>query len=234
MGLSGADLASAAEAACEFCKRPAMTTEDLIRALAADRYAGQKPRTALLLALVPAAAFVAILFFARIGFREDIDDALHTVRFLFKFVVIVPLAVVTIGAMFRSTDPIGAYGRWTKLLPLPLILLGAGVVAELLAIPRSDWTVRLIGSNAVNCMTLIPLLASGPLAIFMTALKSGAPADPGLSGAMAGLAASGIAAIFYATNCFDDSPLFVVTWYPLAIGTVALAGFLAGRLLLRW
>ncbi len=124
-----------------------MTTEDLIRALAADRHAGQKPRTALLLALVPAMAFVAILFFSRIGFRDDIDDALHTVRFLFKFVVIVPLAVVTIGAMFRSTDPIQAYGWWTKLLPLPLVLLGAGVVAELLAIPRSDWTVRLIAAD---------------------------------------------------------------------------------------
>jgi hypothetical protein len=38
----------------------------------------------------------------------------------------------------------------------------------------------------------------------------------------------------YATNCFDDSPLFVVTWYPLAIGTVTLAGYLSGRWLLRW
>ncbi len=211
-----------------------MTTEDLIRALAADRYAGKKPRRALLLALVPAMAFVAILFFARIGFRDDIDDALHTVRFLFKFVVILPLAVVTTGVMFRSTDPIPAYGWWMKLLPLPLLLLGAGVIAELLTIPRSDWMVRLIGSNAVNCMTLIPLLASGPLAIFIAALKRGAPANPGLSGAMAGLAASGIAAIFYATNCFDDSPLFVVTWYPLAIGAVVLAGYAVGRRVLRW
>ena len=211
-----------------------MTTEDLIRALAVDRYAGQKPRTALLLALVPAVAFAAILFFSRIGFRDDIDDALQTVRFLFKFVVILPLAVVTTGAMFRSSDPLQAYGWWMKLLPLPLLLLGAGVVAELMAIPRSDWLVRLIGSNAVNCMTLIPLLASGPLAIFITVLKTGAPANPGLSGAMAGLAASGIAAVFYATNCFDDSPLFVVTWYPLSIGTVTLAGYLAGRWLLRW
>jgi hypothetical protein len=211
-----------------------MTTEDLVRALAADRYTGQKPRTALLLALAPAMAVVVILFFPRIGFRDDIDDALHTVRFLFKFAVILPFAVLTMGAMFRSTAPVQAYGWWMKLLPLPLVLLGTGVLAELLAIPRSDWTVRLIGSNAVNCVTLIPLLASGPLVIFMTALKSGAPADPGLSGAMAGLAASGIAAIFYATNCFDDSPLFVVTWYPLAIATVALAGYLSGRRLLRW
>ena len=104
----------------------------------------------------------------------------------------------------------------------------------MLSIPRTEWMTRLVGSNALNCMTLIPLLASAPLVIFITAMRSGAPADPGLGGAIAGLAASGIAAIFYATNCFDDSPLFVVTWYPLAIGSVTLSGYLAGRLLLRW
>jgi hypothetical protein len=211
-----------------------MTTDDLIRALAADRYVGRKPGMVLLFALLPATVFVAVFFFTRIGFRDDIDAALHTVRFLFKFVVIVPFAVVTFGALFRSTGPVPAPGWWERLLPLPSILLGAGVAAELLTIPRSDWIVRLIGSNAVNCMTLIPMLASGPLVLLIVALKSGAPAHPGLSGATAGLAASGLAAVFYALNCFDDSPLFVITWYPLAILAVVSAGYLAGVRYLRW
>lgn len=211
-----------------------MTTDDLIRALAADGYVGRKPRVVLQLALLPATAFVAILFLTRLGFRDDIDTALHTIRFLFKFVVIVPLAVVAFGALFRSAGPIAGLGLWARLLPLPLLLLGAGVAAELLAIPRSDWMIRLIGSNAVNCMTLIPLLASGPLVIFINALKSGAPAHPGLSGAMAGLAASSLAAAFYAVNCFDDSPLFVITWYPLAVLGVGAAGYLVGVRYLRW
>jgi hypothetical protein len=120
------------------------------------------------------------------------------------------------------------------LLPLPLLLLCAGVAAELLAIPRSDWMARVIGSNAVNCMTLIPLLAAGPLAMFIAALRNGAPVHPGWSGAMAGLAASSIAAAFYAMNCFDDSPLFVITWYPLAIFGVTCAGYLAGTRYLQW
>ena len=211
-----------------------MTTDDLIRALAADGHVGRKPAVALLIALPAATALAALLFFTRIGFREDIDAALHTVRFLFKFAVILPLAVVTVGALFRSTGPIPALGWWARLLPLPLLLLCAGVAAELLAIPRSDWMVRLIGSNAVNCMTLIPLLASGPLVIFIAALRNGAPRHPGLSGAMAGLAASSLAAVFYAMNCFDDSPLFVITWYPLAILAVVSAGYFAGLRYLRW
>jgi hypothetical protein len=211
-----------------------MTTDDLIRALVADGYVGRKPRAVLLIALLSATAFVAILFFTRIGFREDIDTALRTVRFQFKFAVIVPLALVALGALFGSAAPVFALGRWARLLPLPLLLLAVGVAAELLSTPRSDWMVRLIGSNAVNCMTLIPLLASVPLVIFITALKSGAPAHPGLSGAMAGLGAGSLAAVFYAMNCFDDSPLFVITWYPLACAMVTLAGYLTGRRVLRW
>jgi len=211
-----------------------MTTDDLIRVLAADGYVDRTPRAVLLIALPLATVFVAILFFTRIGFREDIDAALRTVRFLFKFAVIVPLAVVAVGVLLRSAEPIAAPGWWAKLLPFPLLLLCAGVAAELLSIPRSDWVVRLIGSNAVNCMTLIPLLASGPLLIFIAALKNGAAAHPGLSGAIAGLAASSLAAVFYGMNCFDDSPLFVVTWYPLAMLAVVAAGYFAGLRYLRW
>lgn len=189
---------------------------------------------ALLTALLQSIAVVVILFFTGIGFRTDMGSALHTVRFLFKFVVVVPLAVVALGALFRCTGPVAALGWWAKLLPLPLLLICAGAAVELLEVPRADWTTRLIGSNALNCMTLIPLLASGPLGMFIAALKTGAPARPGLSGAIAGLAASSIAAVFYATNCFDDSPLFVVTWYPLAIFVVVFAGYFAGKLHLQW
>ena len=56
-----------------------MTTDDLIRALAADGYVGRKPTAVLLIGLPPAAAFIAFLFFMRIGFREDIEAVLHTV-----------------------------------------------------------------------------------------------------------------------------------------------------------
>jgi hypothetical protein len=65
-------------------------------------------------------------------------------------------------------------------------------------------------------------------------LRQDAPSQPSLAGAVAGLAASGIAATFYAANCDDDSPLFVMTWYPIAIAIVASVGYLAGRKLLRW
>jgi hypothetical protein len=211
-----------------------MTTDELIIALAADRVVGPRVGRSLQVALLLGTAFVALLFFSAIGFREDIVRALGTVRFLFKFVIVMPLALLAIGGTFRSATPVGAPGWWERSLVVPAISLATGVLSELIAVPSSEWITRLIGSNSVNCMTIIPTLGAGPLILFLVALKQGAPLDVGRSGAVAGLAASGIAATFYATNCFDDSPLFVVTWYPLAASTLVLAGYIGGRRYLRW
>ena len=74
----------------------------------------------------------------------------------------------------------------------------------------------------------------GPLALFVAALRHGAPSRPGLAGAVAGLAAGGIAATLYAAHCTDNSPLFVATWYTLAIAILTGTGALAGRAFARW
>ena len=42
------------------------------------------------------------------------------------------------------------------------------------------------------------------------------------------------AAALYAFHCFDDSPLFVVTWYALAALPVIALGAAVGHRLLRW
>ena len=213
---------------------PALTTEQLIRGLAADRLIGPRANGALLIAFLLGTALVGLIFFSAIGFRQDIGSALGTVRFLFKFAIVVPLAVLAIGGVFRSTSLLSSPGRWARLLPAPAVLLILGVFAELLAVPSSQWLTKMIGSNSVNCMTIIPTLGEGALTLLIIGLKRGAPRSAGSSGTLAGFAASGIAATFYATNCFDDSPLFVITWYPLATGIVVLSGYLAGLRCLRW
>ena len=81
----------------------------------------------------------------------------------------------------------------------------------------------------MHCLTLIPLLSIPPLAALIIAMREGAPRHPALTGALAGAAAAGVAATIYATNCTDDSPLFVASWYPLATLIVVAAGALAGR-----
>ena len=212
-----------------------MRTEELINALVTDEHSTRKRFDFVMAFAVALGALVAgSLFFVAIGFRPDIDQAVRSVSFLFKFVVTLSLATAAIGLCSRLARPGVPVKEWSYALAIPVILLALAVLAELMLTPPSTWAPSLIGSNSRFCLTLIPLLAIGPLACLLLALRQGAPTRPGLSGAVAGLAASGIAATFYAANCTDDAPLFVATWYPLAIAMVVAVGYALGSLSLRW
>ena len=101
-------------------------------------------------------------------------------------------------------------------------------------LPPATWAMTAVGKNSMQCLTTIPALGALPFGAMMLAARGGAPTKPAFTGMLAGLAAGGIAATFYAANCTDDSPLFVLTWYPLAIGALALAGMAIGPLVLKW
>lgn len=211
-----------------------MKTDDLINLLAQDAPVRMRIGKALTIAVVAGILISGGLFFAMIGFRADIDTAMETIRFLFKFVVTIALAVTACAVVFRIGRPgmsLRVWG-WT-LLAAPLLLLAAAAV-EMAVMPSDSWSARMIGHNARFCLTLIPLLSIGPLACFLLALRYSAPEKPGVAGAVAGLAASGIAATFYASNCTDDSPLFVLLWYPIAIAMVTAVGYVLGKRILRW
>ena len=113
-------------------------------------------------------------------------------------------------------------------------LLAAAVVVELIVVPPEIWSAKLVGTNSIVCLTFIPLMGIGPLAMFVLALRHGAPKKPALAGAVAGLLAGGIAATFYAAQCSDDSPLFIAAWYTIALAGLALAGAAAGQRFARW
>jgi hypothetical protein len=209
-------------------------TDDLINALSQDAPVRWRFTRALALAAGGGALVAAALFFTLMGPRPDFMEAIETVRFLFKFVVTLIVAATALGLAMRLAQPGVSAGRWRWALILAPALLILGVIAELAVMPSQTWGERLVGTHVRFCLTLIPFLAIGPLALLLLALRQGAPTRPGLAGAVAGLAASGIAATFYAANCTDDSPLFVATWYPIAVGFVTLAGYLAGKRLLSW
>ena len=210
-----------------------MKTEDLIELLVKD-LVPWRFRSILAGAVAGGILIAAILFFVGIGFRPDISEAMKSTRFLFKFVVTVSLAVTAIWVTLSVGRPGGSLAHRGLALAIAPALLVCAAVVELLILPVSQWMPRLVGHNARFCLTLIPLLSIGPLACLLAALREGAPSSPGLAGAVAGLAASGIAATFYAANCTDDSALFVITWYPIATLIVTTAGYLIGRKLLIW
>jgi hypothetical protein len=208
-------------------------TDNLIELLVKD-LVPWRFRSILAWAVAGGIIIAAILFFAAIGFRPDISEAVNSSRFLFKFVVTVSLAGTAIWVTLSVGRPGGSLAHRGLALAIAPALLASAAVVELLVLPESQWMPRLVGQHARLCLTLIPLLSIGPLACLLAALREGAPSNPGLAGAVAGLAASGIAATFYAANCTDDSALFVITWYPIATLIVTTAGYLIGRELLKW
>ena len=211
-----------------------MNTDRLITALAADGAQDAAPGRALSWAALAGLAIAVILFFVLLGPRPDFMPAMHSWRFVFKFVAALALAASAALLVARATQPATACGPVDMVLALAPALLLAAVIVELVAVPQAAWMARLVGHNARICMMSIPLLSLGPLALVLLALRSGAPASGMRAGALAGLMAGGLGAALYAAHCPDDSPLFVAVWYTTAIAFVAALGAFIGQRVLRW
>lgn len=212
-----------------------MRTEDLIKAISADARQAAMPTARVWWIAGAAAAVIAfVVFELALGPRPDIAHAVETVRFLSKFVFTLALTATAFVVIRAASMPGTHAGRLAPWLLLAPALVAVGVVLELAALAPADWMPRLVGTNMYVCLTYIPVIGVGPLAVFLAALRHGAPTRPGLAGAVAGLLAGGLAATFYAAQCIDDSPLFVATWYTIAILGLAVLGGVLGRFVARW
>ena len=212
-----------------------MNTENLITALAADlpNRPTSIPRalSLALLASIPIAA-AALLFGLQL--RSDFWQVVSTPRFEFKFVFTLAMCGAGLWLVARLSRPGVTAGPARLALGAALAILLVAVGIELTALPANTWLPTLVGTMAVPCVVLIPLLSAAPLAALLIAMKAGAPDSPAVAGAAVGLLAGAIGATFYAPHCTNDSPLFVAVWYVIGIAAVALAGSLIGSRVLRW
>jgi hypothetical protein len=212
-----------------------MDTNELIKTLASHSKGTVTPlSTVWLRAVGISIAIAALVFFALLGLRPDISTALETPRFLFKFLVTVALAVSAFFCVRALSRP--GENRRNAILGLAIApaLIAMAVGAELFVLPSDAWTATMIGQNSVACLTYVTTIGLGPLAVFLWTLRYGAPVNPAWAGSAAGLLAGGIAASFYAAHCTDDSPLFVATWYTIAVAILAALGAAAAGRLARW
>lgn len=211
-----------------------MKTEDLIRVLAAD---GSRPvvpvaRTlwrALGLGALASTALLLLLLHP----RADLPRAIFTLRFDFKLVFALSVVVAAMLFLKETARPF-VPERWRWPLVLGPIFLLTGVIVELCRQPAAAWGGLLIGHNAAHCLSLIPMLSLPLVACLLLALRHAAPMRPVVAGATAGLVAGGVGSMLYALTCPDDSPLFVATWYPIAIAVVTGGAAWVGRRWLRW
>ena len=212
-----------------------MDTDQLIRTLAADNAHRARPvGLVLALALLVAAPVSLALFFAMLGIRPDLSSAVRNPFFDLKFVVTLALAFSAIAVSLHLSRPEASLRGWSLLLLIPVGILVGGIGGEMMLPQRLPMLTRMVGSNSKLCLGAIPLISLPLLAAALVGLRHGAPTRPAVTGAVAGLLASGLAATLYAAHCTDDSPLFVATWYSLATALVTVVGALAGRKVLQY
>jgi hypothetical protein len=211
-----------------------MKTDQLIEALVRDappvvspgRELGPRLVVALVLALVTLAELLGI----RPDLRVALADPLVGLKFLFSG----SLAAIAATLVVETARPETVTLRRRLWLLLPYGLLAAGVTYDLGTSPSSDWMARAIGRYPQYCVGIVPLLSLFPLAAIFLVLRHAAPTRPGVAGALAGLAGGSMAAFIYALHCPDDSAMFQLIWYSIAIGISTMVGAVAGRRLLVW
>ncbi len=212
-----------------------METDQLIRTLAADNAHRARPvGVVLALSLLLAAPVSIAIFVTELGVRPDVMTAMRNPFFDLKFAVTLALAISAIAISLHLSRPEASLRGWAWLLLIPIGLLVGGIIAEMMMPQRTPMMTRLVGRNAWNCLTSIPLMALPLLAAALLGLRHGAPTRPAVAGAIAGLLSTGLAATLYASHCTDDSPLFVATWYTIAAMLVTAIGALAGPRVLRF
>jgi len=161
-----------------------MKTSQLIDALVADP--GEKGRglgARFALAVTAGALASVVLFLLTVGMRADFVESLSSLRFDLKFVDSLALALPAALLSWRLMRPDARPRALAVALLAPFALLAAGVVGELSLVPAGLWGARLIGSNAVHCLVVIPILSIAPLAALLLVMREGAAANPRLAGA---------------------------------------------------
>ncbi|WP_375175219.1 NrsF family protein [Pseudooceanicola sp.] len=213
-----------------------MKTDDLITMLAQD--AAPPPaaplgrRVALGLALGCVVALA--LYGLALGPRPLLMDYWQDPLVLAKTLLPLALFAFALPLGLRAVRPGAAPGVAARAIWVVPVVLGGLVVWTLFTTPRGELFWDWIGHSIPVCLPAITVLSLPILAGLITALRRGAPVDPQAAGALAGLAAAGLATALYSTFCTEDSPLFYATWYTVGIMFTAGLGAWAGGKWLRW
>lgn len=210
-----------------------MKTDDLIRALAVDTRPAAPTSALVLRGLVPALLTGLVLLLATLGPRADLGAVLHDPVSMMRFVLGLALGGLALRAMLQLARPGAGAAGLRAVAGVALVAAGLWLWAWLKTPPELR-LMALVGKTMVACLVTIPLLSILPVTALLYALRNAAPTRPRMAGLAAGLAGGGFAAAVYATHCTEDSPVFFVTWYGLAIVLVTLTSAAIGQRVLRW
>lgn len=212
-----------------------MKTDQLIDSLVADQGRRLPGIGRMLLVTLPPAIAISLFLFAfELDMRADLAAALESWRYLLKLLLPVLIAGTALALVRHLARPQSSPNTALRWLPLLLVPLAIGFLAEGVLVPRDAWGTAAMGNAPLFCLFFVPVLSLAPLAAVLWSMAKGAPQSPTAAGIVAGLGAGGIGALIYAVHCNNDSPFYLGIWYLGGIAIVALLGGLAGRHFLRW
>ncbi|WP_404373644.1 NrsF family protein [Sphingomonas sp. MMS24-J45] len=186
-------------------------------------------------ALLIGSVVTALAVVIWLGLRPDLSHALYGSMIWIKWAYTLSIGMLAaLGVAVIARPERRALGwLWLALL-LPVGLLAALAVAQVMATPRDGWPMLWLGHSWQRCSISVVLLALPIFVATLRALRSLAPTRLRLAGAMAGLAAGGIAATLYGVHCPETAAPFVLTWYSLGIVAAMAIGAMIGPRALRW
>lgn len=213
-----------------------MQTDDLINDLSSElqrvpRYAADR-RLGLHLGVGAIASFIAMLLI--LGVRPDIADASRTAPFWLKWIYTFVLSTGAFVCVRRLANPIGRLGLVWLWIAAPFAMVVVGALWELAHTPAGLVHQDMFGHTAARCAISISLLSVPILLALVIAFRKFAPTRLGLTGVVAGLASSSIAAAIYAFACPETTLAFMALWYSAGFVASSTLGWLAATRLMRW
>lgn len=213
-----------------------MKTEELISLMATSHQlvdTGRLRRATWLTAVV-ALGVTAMVLVNTLGARPDLAAAIMTMPVIAKLLFGGSIAIIALILFQQSLRPGLQPRRLLPLAAIPVALIAGFALLALAQAPAEQWNTLIFGRYWRSCLFNVPLYALLPLAVLLLLARRGAPVDGRLTGAFAGLASGGLAAVAYALHCPDDTIPFLAIWYTLAVALVAGISTLALPRLLRW
>lgn len=213
-----------------------MQTDDLISLMTADHQKVDTGglRRATWLAALAVLAVTVVLVLLTLGARGDLASAWLTLPVLAKALFGASVATIALATFQRSLRPGLTPRRLLLLVAIPLTAVAGWALLALSQAPVDQWSALTFGRYWRACLIYVPVYALFPFAVLLVLARRGAPVDGRLTGACAGLASAGLAAVAYSMHCPDDTAPFLASWYPLAMAVMTGFGALVFPRFVRW
>jgi hypothetical protein len=213
-----------------------MNTQQLIERLSRDvpRVTRHTPEKRVGFGIIVGCLVTLVWVTTVLGIRPDLQVALYGFSFWMKCGYTIALGIAAAYAVIRLAKPQpGSLGS-SWLLTVPVSILAAIGISELVRTPSDRWLAIWLGQSWMNCPWLVLTLAAPIFVGLLWSFRKLAPTRLRAAGAAAGLASGAWAATLYCLHCPETSALFVLTWYSLGIILAAGTGAVLGPRLLRW